>query len=73
LGICSGWVGHMETSPYACPLKTPLLQWPRTCKFTKWRLWAQSKARVELGLVCVFFSQFCIVATVASLPRPIST
>jgi hypothetical protein len=59
LGICSGWVGHMETGPYACPLKTPLLQWPRTCKFTKWRLWAQSKARVELELVCVFFSQFC--------------
>jgi len=25
LGVCSsGWVGHMETSPYACPLKTPL-------------------------------------------------
>jgi hypothetical protein len=59
LGVCSGWVGHMETGPYACPLKTSLLQWPRTCTFTKWRLWAQCKARVELGLLCFFFSILC--------------
>ncbi len=50
LGVCSSWVGHMETGPYACPLKTSLMQWPRTCTFTKWRMWAQCKARVELGV-----------------------
>ncbi len=76
LDVRSRWVGHMETGPYACPLKTPLMQMVKDLQIHKMTAVGpmQGKSRVWASVcVCFFFSQFCIVATVAGLPRPIST
>jgi hypothetical protein len=76
LGVCNGWVGHMETSPYAYPLKTPLMQMAKDLQIHKMMVVGpmQGKSRVGASVcVCVFFPHFYVVATVGSLPRPIST
>ncbi len=64
----------METSPYAYPLETPLMQMAKDLQIHKMMAVGPMQGKSRVGAsVCVFFSQFCVVATVGSLPRPIST
>jgi hypothetical protein len=56
LGVCNGWVGHMETSPYAYPLKTPLMQMAKDLQIHKMMAVGPMQGKSRVGAsVCVFF------------------
>ncbi len=64
----------MEIIPYAYPLKTPLMQMAKDLQIHKMTAVGPMQGKSRVGAtVCVFFPHFCVVATVGSLPRPIST
>jgi hypothetical protein len=57
LGVCNGWVGHMETSPYAYPLETPLMQMAKDLQIHKMMAVGPMQGKSRVGAsVCVFFS-----------------
>jgi hypothetical protein len=57
LGVCSGWMDHMETGPYTCPLKTPTNAMAKDLQIHKMTAVGpmQGKSRVCKASVCAFF------------------